>query len=108
MSEPQTNNKPVEATSKPVIKFGGLRERVKNGELDPREVLAWVKEQEYVSENLVKFLQHQIQVGVRGPKKPEPKKVPEAVKKGIEQAKKRQFSKNPPNLDANKKIIGKE
>jgi hypothetical protein len=72
MSE-QTEHKPVEATPK-VIKFGGLREQVKNGELDPREVLEWVKRQEYVSESLVKFLQHQIQVGVRGPKKPEPKK----------------------------------
>ena len=72
MSE-QTDNKPIEATPK-AIEFGGLRERVKNGELDPREVLEWVKRQEYVSKSLVKFLQHQIQVGVRGPKKPEPKK----------------------------------
>jgi hypothetical protein len=64
-------NNPVDA--KPVIKFGGLRERVKNGELDPREVLAWLNQQDEVSESLVGFLQHQIQVGVRGPKKPEPK-----------------------------------
>ena len=66
-------NNPVEA-KKPVITFGGLRERVKNGELDPREVLAWLQQQDQVSESLVGFLQHQIAVGVRGPKKPEPKK----------------------------------
>ena len=61
---------PVDAK---VISFGRIRERVKNGELDPREVLAWLQQQDQVSESLVGFLQHQIAVGVRGPKKPQPK-----------------------------------
>ena len=72
-------NNPVEA--KKPITFGGLRERVKNGELDPREVLAWLKQQDQVSESLVGFLLHQIEVGVRGPKKPQPQPKTEKGKK---------------------------
>lgn len=66
--ELRTDKEPVEAVKEefppkktPTIKFGKLRERVKKGELDPRDVLNWYKEQEEQwSENLVTFLKNQI------------------------------------------------
>lgn len=65
-NELRTDGELVEAVKeepkqRPTIKFGKLRERVKKGELDPREVLTWYKEQdEQWSKSLVTFLKNQV------------------------------------------------
>lgn len=51
--------KPVKA--KPAaIKAGRLRERVKSGELDPREVLRWLRKQPAQNPEFVRWLQGRV------------------------------------------------
>lgn len=56
MSKDLQTGKSVEAGA---ITFGKLRERVKKGELDPKEVLAWLRTQDVlVSKSLITWLRN--------------------------------------------------
>lgn len=73
--ELQTEQQPVEA-ARPVIKSGKLRERVKKGELQAKDVLAWLREQEGpISESFVTWLKN------FQPRKPKEEKVEEEKEK---------------------------
>lgn len=83
----QTDKELVEAKEeapkpKKAIKFGQLRERVKKGELDPKEVLAWYREQpEQWSDSLVTFLKNQVVAKKKKKEEKKEDKKPEEGKK---------------------------